>query len=83
VAFSLLLLLLLLLLHPALPFLPCPLQPVRMHFSCLLLICPLLIAVRLLGLKKSATPSCLYPMGALRGGLGGFTGLSPFILKIN
>jgi len=42
------------------------------------------LAVRLLGLKKSATPSCLSPLGALRGfGLGGFSGLSPFMLKTN
>ena len=37
------------------------------------------LAVRLLGLKKSATPCCLSPLGALRGGSRGF----PFMLKIN
>jgi len=32
--------------------------------------------------KRASLPSCLSPLGALRGGLGGFSGLSPFMLEI-
>ena len=34
------------------------------------------LAVQISGLKKSATPSCLSSLGALRAGLGGFLGHS-------
>ena len=33
--------------------------------------------------ERASLPSCLSPWGALRGGLGGFPGLSPFKLKFN
>jgi len=32
--------------------------------------------------ERASLPSCLYTLGALRGGLGGFPGLSPFMLEI-
>jgi hypothetical protein len=52
-----------------------------MRLSCSLLICPL--AVRLLGLKEVCNPKLFVPLKALRGSLGGFPGLSLFMLKIN
>jgi hypothetical protein len=33
--------------------------------------------------ERASLPSCLSTLGALRGGLGGFPGLSPFMPKIN